>query len=87
MFLDLDISQRMVATIMFNKARGMHSVDLDAEVIRKLIEGGMSEEDVASKLEIELDTVHRYKQLTGIINLFNKTPYSTSWEMQESDKQ
>jgi len=86
-FLTHDISQRMIATMQFNKAKGMHAVDLDAELIRKLLEGGLSEEQVSEKLEIEIDTVHRYKQLTGIHTLFSKTPYSTSWEMQESDNQ
>jgi ParB-like chromosome segregation protein Spo0J len=37
-----DLSQRMAATIQFNKARGVHQVDLDAEVIRSLIEQGTS---------------------------------------------
>jgi DNA invertase Pin-like site-specific DNA recombinase len=75
----------MTATVQFNKARGVHQVDLDAEVIRALIEQGMGEEEIAAKLGIDEDTVHRYKQLTGIAELFKNTTYSTAWEMVEGD--
>lgn len=80
-----DISQRMAATVQFNKARGVHQVDLDAEVIRSLLEQGLTEEDVATKLGIDLDTVHRYKQLTGIAALFANTEYSTAWRMTDDE--
>src|SRR5690554_5372617 len=67
--LEHDIAKRMTATWQFNKARGVHQVDLDADLIRALIEQGMSEEDIAIHLGIDLDTVHRYKQVTGIAEL------------------
>ena len=79
--LSHDAAKRMVATIQFNKARGVHQVDLDADVIRSLIEQGMSEEDISTHLGIDLETIYRYKQLTGISELFKKVNYSMSWEM------
>jgi len=79
--LDHDVSKRMAATVQFNKARGVHQVDLDAEVIRALIEQGMSEDDISTRLGIDLETIHRYKQITGVAELFAKSEYSTSWEM------
>lgn len=77
------ITQRMAATVQFNKARGVHQVDLDAEVIRGLIEQGLSEEEISVHLGLDLETIHRYKQLTGIAELFKNTQYSASWEMVE----
>lgn len=79
--LQHDLTQRMVATVAFNKARGVHQIDLDADIVRALIGQGLSDEEIADKLQLTLDTVHRYKQLTGIAELFKNTPYSTSWEM------
>lgn len=79
--LEHDITKRMAATVQFNKARGVHQVDLDAEVIRALIEQGLTEEDVAQRLGIDLDTVHRYKQLTGVAELFRNAEWSMAWEM------
>ncbi len=78
-----DITQRMAATLQFNKARGVHQVDLDAEVIRALIEQGMDDAEVAQRLGMEVDAVHRYKQMTGIAELFKHAAYSQSWEMVE----
>lgn len=79
--LSHDISARMAATVQFNKARGVHQLDLDAEVIRALIEQGLSEEDISTKLGMDIESVHRYKQVAGIASLFAKSEYSRSWEM------
>ena len=78
-----DAAKRMVATIQFNKARGVHQVDLDADVIRALIDQGMSEDDIATHLGIDLETIYRYKQLTGIAELFKNAQYSMSWNIME----
>lgn len=80
-----DATQRMVATWQFNKARGSHEVDLDADLIRALIQQGMDEDKIAEHLGIDLDTVHRYKQITGIAELFKGAEYSMSWGMVEVD--
>jgi ParB-like chromosome segregation protein Spo0J len=84
--LDHDISKRMAATIQFNKARGVHQVDLDAEVIRSLIQQGLSEEEISVHLGMDIDTIHRYKQLTGIAELFKNTQYSMSWSVDTTTK-
>lgn len=78
-----DIAKRMTATIQFNKARGVHQVDLDAELIRGLIQQGMNEEDISIHLGIDIDTVFRYKQLTGMAELFKNVDYSISWSMKD----
>lgn len=83
--LDHDTARRLAATWQFNKARGNHQVDLDADLIRALIEQGMDEEEITVHLGIDLDTVHRYKQVTGIAALFANAVYSMSWEMREVD--
>ena len=76
-----DMQRRLAATWQFNKARGVHQVDLDAELIRRLIQQGVSEEDVAERLGVDLDTVHRYKQVTGVAELFRNADWSGAWEM------
>lgn len=81
--LNRPIAELMTATWQFNKARGVHQVDLDADLIRALLQQGMSEDEVSIRLGIDLDTVHRYKQLTGIAELFKGAQYSMSWSMTE----
>jgi ParB-like chromosome segregation protein Spo0J len=83
--LEHDISKRMTATVQFNKSRGVHQIDLDSEIIRLLIQQGMSEDDICDHLKIDPETVHRYKQLTGIADLFKNQVYSNSWEMEEHE--
>lgn len=79
--LQHDLSKRMAATIQFNKARGVHQVDGDAEIVKSLIEQGWEECEIAQHLGIDMETVLRYKQLTGILDLFKNVEYSTSWEV------
>ena len=80
-----DVTKRMVATVQFNKARGVHQVDLDADLVRALIEQGLSEDDVAARLGMDSESVHRYKQITGVAELFKNAEYSMSWEVVEDD--
>jgi hypothetical protein len=72
---------RLAATAQFNKARGFHQVDLDADLVRALLEQGLTEEQVSEQLGLELEAVHRYKQLTGIAELFARADWSMAWEM------
>ena len=82
---DHDITKRMYATVQFNKARGVHQVDMDADIIRALSEQGNTDDEIAQHLGIDIDTVFRYKQLTGIADLFRNANYSMSWEVVEAD--
>jgi hypothetical protein len=75
------VAQRLAATAQFNKARGFHQVDLDADLVRALLEQGLTEEQVSEQLGLELEAVHRYKQLTGIAELFARADWSLAWEM------
>jgi ParB-like chromosome segregation protein Spo0J len=81
--LSHDASQRMIATWQFNKARGHHQVDLDADLIRALLQQGMKDEEICQHLGISLETLYRYKQVTGIAELFKNVTYSMPWEMKE----
>lgn len=76
---------RLAATWQFNKARGVHQVDLDADLIRRLIQQGVAEDEIAAQLGTDLDTVHRYKQVTGVAELFAGANWSGAWEMVEGD--
>ena len=81
--LEHDISQRMAATVQFNRARGVHQVELMGDLVQALVEQGVDDEDIAQKLGMEIEEVFRLKQITGIAELFKNQIYSKSWEMQE----
>ena len=84
--LDHDISQRMEATVQFNRARGVHQVELMGDLVIALIKQGVPEEEVAEKLGMELEEVLRLKQVTGIAEVFKNQNYSSAWEMIEVDE-
>lgn len=81
--LEHDIRQRMAATVQFNRARGVHQVELMGDLVRALVEQGVEDEDIAHRLGMEAEEVFRLKQITGIAELFKNQTYSRAWEMRE----
>ena len=76
-------AQRMAATVQFNRARGVHQVDLMGDLVKALFDQGEDDETIARHLGMEMEEVFRLKQITGIAELFKNQTYSRSWEMQE----
>jgi ParB-like chromosome segregation protein Spo0J len=83
--LDHDITKRMEATVQFNRARGVHQVELMGDLVQALVEQGVPDEEIAQKLGMEIEEVFRLKQITGIAELFKNQIYSKTWEMREVD--
>lgn len=81
--LEHDITKRMEATVQFNRARGVHQVELMGDLVQALIEQGVEDAEIARKLGMEIEEVFRLKQITGIAELFKNQIYSKSWEMME----
>lgn len=80
-----DMAQRMASTVQFNRARGVHQVELMGELVQSLVQQGLKDEDIAQRLGMELEEVFRLKQITGIAELFKNQTYSRAWEMAEVD--
>jgi hypothetical protein len=73
----------MEATVQFNRARGVHQVELMGDLVKALVEQGVPDSDIAVKLGMEEEEVYRLKQITGFAELFKNQAYSRAWEMQE----
>jgi ParB-like chromosome segregation protein Spo0J len=78
-----NMAQRMEATVQFNRARGVHQVELMGDLVQALVEQGVDDQEIATKLGMEIEEVFRLKQITGIAELFKNQIYSKSWEMVE----
>lgn len=74
------LRDRMAATIRHNRARGVHGVMPMTEIVATLIREGWTDSDIAKELGMEPDEVLRFKQNTGIADLFRNHPYSRAWE-------
>jgi hypothetical protein len=83
--LEQDTAQRMAATVQFNRARGVHQVELMGDLVQSLINQGVYDEEIAKRLGMEIEEVFRLKQITGIAELFKNQTYSKSWEMEVDD--
>ncbi len=50
------------------------------EIVVTLLKAGLSEIDVARELGMDDDEVLRFKQVSGLPELFRNRDYSKSWE-------
>ncbi|HOM97482.1 MAG TPA: hypothetical protein PLY41_04195 [Acetomicrobium sp.] len=69
----------------FNRARGVHQVELMGDLVKALVEQGVDDQEIAAKLGMELEEVYRLKQITGIAELFKNQEYSRAWEIIEEE--
>ncbi len=77
--IDKDIRQRMASTVRHNRARGVHKVDLQAEMVVDLLKKGWDESEISKELGMDLEEVLRLKQQTGIAEVFKNKKFSKSW--------
>ena len=75
-----DLAHLMAATVAFNRARGEHSVELMANLVKEMIQLGQTDQEIAKHLGMEAEEVLRLKQMTGLAGLFKGQSYSKAWE-------
>lgn len=74
------MNERMSATVQFNRARGTHKIDGDANIVVALSKNGMSDDDICKYLGMCQDEIIRLKQSTGLLDAFVNHEFSESWE-------
>lgn len=78
--IDKPIKERIASTIRHNRARGKHCVEPMSDIVRRLAEAGLSDEEIARQIGMDDDEVLRMKQITGLPELFAGRDYSEGWE-------
>jgi hypothetical protein len=73
-------ADRMSATILHNRARGSHSIDLMSTIVAELVEMGKGDRWICQHIGMSPDELLRLKQVTGVAALFNNKQFSDSWE-------
>ncbi|TNE43788.1 MAG: hypothetical protein EP345_03935 [Sphingomonadales bacterium] len=73
-------AERIAATIRHNRARGVHAVPPMTDIVVALLRSGWSDKDVERNLGMDADEVVRFKQISGLPELFRDHEYSRSWE-------
>lgn len=87
----MDVSDRMAATIRHNRARGKHKVEAMSEIVIELKRRNWSNKKIAHQLGMDDDEVLRLCQISGLTELFSDQAFSKSWdadgEVSEADFQ
>ena len=78
--IDKDVSNRMASTIRHNRARGSHSIELMMNIVGELKKAGMSDQWIMKEIGMDADELLRYKQLSGLAELFKDREYSQTTE-------
>ena len=74
--IDKDVSNRMASTIRHNRARGQHSIELMMNIVGELKKAGMSDAWIMKEIGMDSDELLRYKQLSGLAEMFKDRDYS-----------
>lgn len=78
-----DKSNRMASTIMHNRARGSHNIELMSQIVQELVEMGKGDAWICKHVGMSIDELLRMKQITGLASLFQNKDFSQSWEAGE----
>jgi len=79
--LDHSIVKRLAATVQFNKARGVHRIDGNAELIKRMVDAGADDKLICKSLGIDADELLRLKRLRKIAEVYKDANFSNSWEI------
>ena len=81
--LDHSMEKRLAATVQFNKARGVHKIDLNAELVKRMVELGMEDFEICKQLGIDADEFLRLKRNVKIAEIYKDLSYSNSWDVKK----
>lgn len=79
--IDKDISNRMASTIRHNRARGTHCVELMCKIVSELTKAGLSDGWIMKNIGMDKDELLRYKQISGLAELFADKEFSLTKEI------
>lgn len=77
--LNHSMEKRLAATVQFNKARGVHKIDLNAELVKRMVELGMEDYEICKQLGIDADEFLRLKRNVKIAEIYKDLEFSNSW--------
>lgn len=76
-----DETHRMASTIRHNRARGKHGVEPMTGIVAHLAKKGWDDGKIAKELGMDADEVLRFKQITGLAEMFADRSFSEAWDV------
>lgn len=77
--IDKDIRERMASTVRHNRARGKHQVDLQAALVKSLLDKGWDDVTIAKHLGMSEEELLRLKQIVGAARMLAAEHYSAAY--------
>lgn len=74
-----DKENRVAATIRHNRARGKHAVEAMTDIVGYLAKKGWTNDKIAKELGMDQDEILRFKQISGLAELFADEEFSQAW--------
>jgi len=81
--LSLSYHDAVQLTVLMNRIKGLHQVELMSDLVVKLHDLGLEDEEICKNLGMELEEYIRLKQQLGIAHSFRKHVYTNSWTVKE----
>jgi len=77
--LELDYHDAVQLTVLMNRIKGLHQVELMSDLVVKLEDLGLEDSEICKNLGMEAEEFLRLKQQLGISHAFKNHNYSNSW--------
>ena len=81
--LNLTYHDSIQLTILMNRIKGLHQVELMSDVVVQLEELGLTDHEICENLGMESEEFLRLKQQLGIAHAFRNHEYTNSWEIED----
>jgi ParB-like chromosome segregation protein Spo0J len=75
-----DRENRVASTIRHNRARGKHAVEAMTDIVGYLAKKGWDNDKIAKELGMDADEILRFKQVSGLAELFADKEFTQAWE-------
>ena len=82
--IDKPLDERMGSTIRHNRARGSHQIRSMSDIVVELSSEGWTDDEICTKLGMDMDEVLRLKQVSGLKAAFSNHEFSKTWEEYKS---
>lgn len=79
--LEVDPNHRMMSTIRHNRARGTHAVLKMAEIVREMVQTGLSQDEICRRLGMEDEELERLLDRSGMTvrGTVGKSNFGRAW--------
>lgn len=75
---------RRASTVRHNRARGVHGVESMTDLVAYLAKKGWDDAKIGRELGMDADEVLRFRQVSGLAELFRDQEFSRAWEVDET---